>query len=80
MNKYKKRIKITKSGMSEYNKKIARLQPITLFLPVTTFAVYNLFHFCIKIDYIANNMDQDQTADTGFIVFASMMKSSLKWI
>ena len=39
---------------------------------------------CCLVAYIANNMDSDQTAFkgavwSGFIVFAYMIKSSLKW-
>ena len=38
------------------------------------FFIYFLICLCVKVDYIANYMDQDQTAP---IVFASMMKSTI---
>ena len=56
---------------------------LDLFLPVTTSVICSLICLCSKVAYIANNMDADQTVAkgafrSGFIVFISMIKYSLK--
>ena len=57
---------------------------LTLFPPVTSFVICFLYCLCSQVAYIANNMDPDHTAPlgavwSGFIVFAPMIKLSLKW-
>ena len=52
---------------------------LNLFPPVTPFFVCSLICLLSKVANIPNNMDPDLTALwSGFIVFASMIKSSLK--
>ena len=60
-------------------------EQLTRFPPITIIVVCSLICVYTFDAYIANNMDPDQTAPfgavwSGFIVFASMIKNSLKCI